>query len=116
MGSNTLTLKGRKPSVEEKKHMSKVAELGCIVCNRKGFFNPAEIHHINGKIKEGCHFQVLPLCFEHHRKGNDKEPISRHPYKKRFELAYGTEAELLAKVEKLLDQDDFASSLDDLPI
>jgi hypothetical protein len=102
MEPNTLTLKGRKPTAEEKRHMDSVAEMGCIVCAMKFIFNPAEIHHINGKVKEGCHFQVLPLCFEHHRKGNDKEPISRHPYKKRFESAYGTEKELLEKVNKLL--------------
>jgi hypothetical protein len=45
-----------------------------------------------------CHFDILPLCFEHHRKGNKDEPISRHPYKKRFVNAYGTEEELLQQV------------------
>ena len=53
---------------------------------------------IYGKTKKDTHFKVLPLCFEHHRRGGDKEPISRHPYKARFVAAYGTEEQLLAEV------------------
>ena len=49
--------------------------------------------------------KVLPLCFDHHRRGNDSEPISRHPWKKRFEKAYGTEESLLQDVENILQSD-----------
>ena len=52
------------------------------------------------------------MCFEHHRMGSDKEPISRHPYKARFVKAYGTEQELLEQVNKLLKEDNY---YDDLP-
>jgi hypothetical protein len=34
--------------------------------------------------------------------GSDKEPISRHPYKKRFIEAYGTEESLLEQVDTIL--------------
>ena len=96
-------MKGRNPTAEEKRHMDKVSQLGCIVCYTKGFFGvPAEIHHIEGKTVIDTHFKVLPLCFEHHRMGSDKEPISRHPYKRRFEKAYGTEYELLMLVNSLI--------------
>ena len=78
--------------------------------------NPAEIHHTQGKTKPDAHLMVLPLCFEHHRKGGDKEPISRHPYKKRFEKAYGTEDELLRQVEELIEEQKGYGYLDDLPI
>jgi|TARA_R100000963_G_C4550962_1_gene43935 hypothetical protein len=97
-----MALKGRSPSGKEIEHMDRVSRLGCIVCRNEGFFNPAEIHHVDGKTKKNCHFKVLPLCYEHHRKGSDKEPISRHPYKKRFEKAYGTEESLLRQIEELL--------------
>ena len=104
-----MTLKGRTPTKNEKQHMDNVVQLGCIVCRNLGFHNtPAEIHHIKGKTKKakgdfkGSHFYVLPLCFGHHRMGSDKEPISRHPYKKRFEEAYGTEEELLQQVNSLI--------------
>tara|TARA_R110000851_G_scaffold81650_2_gene179253 strand:+ start:154 stop:285 length:132 start_codon:yes stop_codon:yes gene_type:complete len=36
--------------------------------------------------------------------GSDKEPISRHPYKKRFIEAYGTEESLLEQVDTILNE------------
>ena len=106
-----MALKGRPPNVKEVAHMNKVAELGCIVCHNRGFLNPAEIHHTEGKTRIGSHFLILPLCFEHHRKGNAKEPIGRHPYKRRFEEAYGTEKELLKQVSELLKKDNYYDNL-----
>ena len=106
-------MKGRSPNKAESKHMDDVSQLGCIVWRNKGrLYVPCEIHHIEGKTKQDAHFKVLPLCFEHHRMGSDKEPISRHPYKARFVKAYGTEQELLEQVDKLLKGDNF---YDDLP-
>ena len=96
-------MKGRNPSKEEKEYMDKVQQLGCIVCANRGFPDvPAEIHHTRGKTVEDAHLYVLPLCPSHHRYGGHIEPISRHPYKKRFEDAYGTEAELLKQVQENL--------------
>ena len=98
-----MAIKGRNPTANESRHMDKVSQLGCIVCYKKGFrFVPAEIHHTEGKTKEDSHFKVLPLCYEHHRGGRGEEPISRHPWKRRFEKEYGTEKELLELVEELL--------------
>ena len=78
-------MKGRTPNKAEKQHMDRVSQLGCIVCRQQGKGRvPCEIHHVDGKTKPDAHFKVLPLCFEHHRMGSDKEPISRHPYKARF--------------------------------
>ena len=99
-------MKGRNPNSKEKKHMDRVSQLGCIVCYLQGFYGvPAEIHHIEGKTKPDTHLKVLPLCFEHHRMGSDMEPISRHPYKARFEKAYGTENELLELVNSMVKKD-----------
>jgi hypothetical protein len=96
-------MKGRNPNKAEKEHMSKVQHLGCIVCMNQGFYgSPAEIHHVYGKTKKDTHLKILPLCPSHHRYGGYEEPISRHPYKARFEKAYGTEQELLEQVENLL--------------
>ena len=83
--------------------MDNVRELGCIVCRMRGFpGSPAEIHHVDGKTKPDAHMKVLPLCYHHHRGGNDSEPISRHPYKRRFQEAYGSEKHLLTEVSSLL--------------
>jgi hypothetical protein len=100
-----MAIKGRNPTVNESKHMDNVSQLGCIVCYKRGFrFVPAEIHHTQGKTKAESHFKVLPLCYEHHRGGKGEEPISRHPWKRRFEKEYGTEEELLNLVEELLNE------------
>jgi len=105
-------MKGRRPTAEEKDHMDRVRELGCVICRQQGKGRrPCEIHHVYGKTKPGAHFYVLPLCFEHHRMGSGKEPISRHPYKARFEQTYGTEEELLKLVDELLDLDAYSETL-----
>ena len=71
-----MGLKGRVPNREELDHMGRVAEIGCIVCKNKGLYSPSEIHHTEGKTKEGAHLKVLPLCFEHHRMVVGKNPLA----------------------------------------
>lgn len=99
-------MKGRAANKSDKVRMRALADLGCIVCLlHLNTWTPPEIHHTTGKTKKGAHQCTLPLCFRHHREGVDSEAYtSRHPYKARFEARYGTEQELLAKVEELLWQ------------
>jgi len=99
-----MAIKGRNPTASESRHMDSVSQLGCIVCYKQGLNSPAEIHHTQGKTKQDSHYKVLPLCYEHHRGGNGEEPISRHPWKRRFENEYGKERELLELVEELLNE------------
>jgi len=58
-------------TLAEKKHMSRVAELGCAVCRRLGFEGtPAELHHPRagtGAGRRSSHMDVIPLCPAHHR-------------------------------------------------
>ena len=50
-------MKGRNPTADEKRHMDRVSQIGCIVCKNQGnFFVPPEIHHTEGKTKEEAHF------------------------------------------------------------
>lgn len=84
----------------ERQHLSRVAELGCIICQR-----PAEIHHIRAGVgmgKRSSHFNVIGLCPEHHRGLDHPATASIHLDKRRFIELYGTEAELLDKVSRLL--------------
>jgi hypothetical protein len=99
-------MKGRQPTAEEKRWMSDVASLGCVVCHREGKGNtPAEIHHLDGKTKLGAHFHIIPLCYFHHRQGSDTKLFtSRHPYKRRFEDRYGPELELMFIVEEMVNK------------
>ena len=91
---------------DEKKYLSKVADLGCIICHRLGYTGtPAEIHHIRG-INLGMgvrnsHYQTLPLCPMHHRGNDGYHGMGR----KAFERKYQTnESELLEQVKDLINE------------
>lgn len=85
-------------TAEEKRHLNKIASMGCIVCvNIGNGETPAEIHHIgNGTMgKRANNYEAIPLCHFHHRTGNNGEAV--HAGRKSFEANFGTEQELLAQ-------------------
>lgn len=90
---------------DEKTHLNRVAELGCIVCYRQGNAGtPAEIHHLRagaGMGERSSYFRTLPLCRIHHRQGGHGE-IGFHQAPRSFEERYGTEKELLEVVYGLI--------------
>lgn len=82
----------------EKKHMDRVAALGCIVCEDLGFpDSPASIHHLD---RSRDHMRVLPLCPTHHQYGGFGVAI--HDGRRTWESNYGTESDLLVRVNKRL--------------
>jgi len=87
----------KKPATKaEKDYMSVVASLGCIICSQ-----PAEIHHLRclgSAGKRSSHMDCLPLCPNHHRIGG--YGIAYHAGRKAFEANFGTELELLEKVQR----------------
>jgi hypothetical protein len=54
-----------------KKYMSRVAELGCSLCQVIGYGpTPAEVHHLRegvGMAQRNSDVLTIPLCPEHHR-------------------------------------------------
>lgn len=90
-----------KATKAERAYFGKVAELGCIIC-----FRPAEIHHLIGLQYGSCKGKkssdVIPLCPHHHRHGDFGEAV--HNGTKTFEERYGTQAELLNKVRRMLGE------------
>ena len=88
----------------EAEYLSKVADIGCIICYRAGYFGtPAEIHHIRGlglgMGVRNSHYNVLPLCPEHHRGNTGYHGMGRKAFERKYEV---TEAELQQQVESLL--------------
>jgi len=89
----------------EREHMSKVASLGCLVCQR-----PANVHHIRpiglGIGMRSSHYQTIPLCYDHHQ-----GQFSIHNCKEQFEARYGTEHEMLQRtlneIKNLNEVNDF---------
>ena len=99
-------MKGRTPTAAERRHMDKVAALGCIACRKDGMHNPyVSLHHVDGRTKQGAHFRVLPLCAGHHQDGTGAPGlIAVHPWKARFQERYGTQQDLLREVAQLLEK------------
>lgn len=93
-------------TLAEKKHLGRVAELGCAVCRRMGYpGTPAEIHHLRagtGAGRRSSHMDVLPLCVEHHRGKTGIHGMGT----KAFVRHYGiTEQELIDEVYQLLGEE-----------
>ena len=86
----------------EKRHLSRVTELGCIACTILGFHDtPSEIHHLlegMGMGQRNDDYHTIPLCPYHHRQG----PNAIHQSKVNFEHDFGTEIELLEIVNRSL--------------
>lgn len=102
-----MKAKQRPVSAAEKEYWSQLAEVvGCIACLIDGHRNTyVSIHHIDGRTKEGCHRLVLPLCAPHHQQ-DDTDPAGRlsvHGHKARFEARYGTQMELKARCDAMLE-------------
>lgn len=90
------------PTKEEKIYWDRLSEIGCIACKIDGNHNPVvSIHHCEGRTKKGAHKFVLPLCAEHHQTGGESAP-SIHPWKTRFQVKYGTQAQLSAECNHIL--------------
>ena len=90
----------------EREHMNNVAALPCIACWVSGVITPdVQLHHIRagvGKGQRADHFKVLPLCYLHHIGGG--HGVAFHAGKQTWQDIFGTEADLLRRVNKLLER------------
>jgi len=96
-------MKGRTPTADEKRWMSKVRSLGCLACHNMGIETPEEytlIHHVEGKTKPGAHFKVLPLCDGHHSRYTC---TGLHNNPTRWQQTHGDQDILLEQVKELLN-------------
>ena len=89
---------------DEKDHLERLAELGCIACLESfGYSSPAEIHHPRagqGMGQRASNYEAIPLCPAHHRLGG--YGVAIHAGKKEWERLFVTELELLAAVRRRL--------------
>lgn len=84
-------------SMKAKRHLSRVAGLGCILCRSLGIPDtPAEIHHLRegqGAAQRGSDWLAVPLCPEHHRGGSGVHGLGVRGFAARYKL---DELDLLA--------------------
>ena len=82
----------------EKQHLTRVAELGCVICQR-----PANIHHLlrgKGTGQKASHYETIPLCHEHHQGGGIGVAI--HAGIESWEARWNTEDHYLKLVHDAL--------------
>jgi 5-methylcytosine-specific restriction endonuclease McrA len=97
---------------DQKKYLSKVANLGCIICTRLGYAGtPSEIHHIRGlglgMGVRNSHDNVIPLCPSHHRGNDGYHGMGRKAFERKYEV---TETQLLEQVKEMLNDEEIESS------
>ena len=96
---------------EERDFMDRVAQLGCIACQRMGYEDsPAQIHHLRalaGMGQRSSHFHVIPLCVHHHTGDVGIHTIGRRTWEETF----GEELDLYHQVLKMLDVESLLEEL-----
>ena len=95
------------------KRFDALRRIGCIACRLSGVFSQADIHHVLSGGRRKGHQATIPLCPWHHRgvpptPGYTAEDDTRlrgpslaHGSKP-FHAKFGTQQELLAKVNKMI--------------
>lgn len=109
------------PTKAERERFAALRELGCICCRMRGLRHwPVEIHHLLSGNRRRGHKFTIPLCDFHHR-GQWSLVAKRHQAaqakdmrelfgpslahgSKPFRAAFGSDDELLARVNELLAQ------------
>lgn len=88
----------------EKRHMGRVAALGCILCRYLGYgHSPAEIHHLRegqGMAQRASHYLTVPLCYEHHQGASGLHGLGTRGFYTRYKL---DELDLLAMTYEALE-------------
>lgn len=85
--------------------MRQITEIGCIACYVMGVAGtPGAVHHLIEGARRRGHLYTICLCDPGHHQnpqpGSGKVP--RHPSKRAFENAYGSELSLLEKTRELV--------------
>ena len=113
-------LKGRVRTAEEKRLETKIADIGCICCLNKGWYNSAmqasegqrfiSMHHVAGRTQKWAHAKQLPLCEFHHQTpapaGAPSDLFPLHGGSiSAWEKINGTQEDLLKQVYLLISED-----------
>ena len=81
----------------EKRHLDRVAGLGCYLCQHIGYGpTPAQVHHLRegvGMAQRNSNYLVVPLCDRHHA---NSSPDGIHGGRKAWRLAGVGEMDALA--------------------
>lgn len=84
-------------SAATRRHMSRVAAVGCILCRHLGYGEtPAALHHVRegqGMSQRAADVLVVPLCPEHHQGASGFHGLGARAFERQYRL---NELDLLA--------------------
>lgn len=88
-----------------KRHLNRLAGIGCILCKRLGTpGTPAEIHHLRtgvGAAQRGSDWTAIPLCPEHHRGASGLHGLGVRGFAARYRIdELGLLADTIEELEK----------------
>lgn len=94
----------------KKERFQKLHDLGCIVCRLYlGVYTEPCIHHIRdgmGMSQRNTDENTIPLCPNHHQYADGtskyRREVAYHKSPKEFENKYGTEKELLNRINDMI--------------
>ena len=93
----------KRPNKIERERLTTIGNMPCYACFQEGKEISSEVHHIRKHTGMGLrpsHFDTIPLCSGHHRTNK----ISVHLGKREFVKRYGTEQEILEKVNREIER------------
>jgi hypothetical protein len=93
----------KRPNKIERERLATIGNMPCYACFQDGRETNAEVHHIRKHTGMGLrpsHFDTIPLCSGCHRTNK----ISVHLGKREFVKRYGTEQEILEKVNREIER------------
>ena len=93
----------KRPNKIERERLATIGNMPCYACFIDGKEVSSEVHHIRKHTGMGLrpsHFDTIPLCSGHHRTNK----ISVHLGKREFVERYGTEQEILEKVNREIER------------
>ena len=88
-----------------KRHLGRIAEVGCVLCRHLGTpGTPCEIHHLRegqGAAQRGSDWTSVGLCPEHHRGASGLHGLGTRGFYARYRL---DELDLLAMTLEAISQ------------
>lgn len=91
------------PSASDKSRYAKLIDLGCIACAKRGRYTEPTIHHIRDGSAYKDNQKTIPLCTRHHMYQHAVNGVvNREKNPAEFRIMFGSDAELLAEVNKLI--------------
>ena len=112
-----MSFGGRALTKADETRRAQIHAGNCMACAQRGIdltgSGYVQWHHLDGKTKPGCHQKTIGLCFWHHQAQPmyaDTHASSRERYgpslaegSKPFHREFGSNAELLARQNAILD-------------